>query len=116
MTRHPQVFRLLWHFIRIIIFGNSPRQKEQGYKPFFYEDTRYPRIASNPTDNRKRENRVGYDGPVDGDRWGTYGLFRPRVLLQVDGDSTPKHVRKFNVRRLFLFRLFLFPRADSVSL
>ena len=74
------------------------RRKEQNYSPFFYEDVRYPRIASNPSNNRKLTQREGYDGLGEGDRWGTYGLFRPRVLLKVNGDEPPTHIWEFKVR------------------
>jgi len=83
------------------------------YFPFYYENNRYPRIASNPTDNRKVSHRIRHDQPMESDRSGSYGLIRPRMLLQTNGNSSPKLVRDFKVRILQHHRL---PFSDYRSL
>jgi len=70
---------------------------ETGYLSFACEDYRYARIASNPLENRRVENRIRHDQALEQDRTGTYGLIRPRVLMQTQGDQQPKTIREFPV-------------------
>lgn len=48
-------------------------------------------------ENRKIENRIRYDRALEQGRTGPYGLIRPRVLIQTQGDRSPIAVRDFPV-------------------
>jgi hypothetical protein len=101
-----QVWRLLQHCWRIV-FPGRPEAPQLNYLPFHYEDDRYPRVASNPTDNRKFSQRLPYDQPASGDRSSSYGLIRPRILLKLNGDSAPTPVRDFPVSGPFFSTVVL---------
>ena len=82
-------------------FGDERRlTPEPGYLSFYCEDYRYARIASNPTENRRIENRVRHDRALEQGRTGNYGLVRPRILMQTQGDKKPIAVRDFPVSAL----------------
>jgi hypothetical protein len=68
------------------------------YEKFSYYDDRYPRIASNPTDNRKPAHRIRYDATAELGGPRKYGLIRPRVLMRTMGNLKPERLVKFAVR------------------
>jgi hypothetical protein len=80
-----------------IFKSTKPELVGYGYQRFHYEDDRYARIASNPTDNRKVSRRVRYDRPLGDGAPDSYGLLRPRMLMQTNGDSKPTLVRDYPV-------------------
>jgi hypothetical protein len=82
------------------LFSNRRLAPEMSYMSFYCEDYRYARIASNPTENRRIENRVRYDRALEQGRTGKYGLIRPRILMQTQGDRSPIAVRDFPVSAL----------------
>ena len=52
------------HILRAM-FVSPPARPESSYIPFHYENSRYPRIASSPMDNRNLIHRTRYGVPVD---------------------------------------------------
>jgi hypothetical protein len=101
-----QVCRLIQHLFRMV-FRKQLLAPLVTYSPFHYEVNKYPRIASNPTDNRKALQRTRYDQQIEGDRFGSYGLIRPRMLLQTNGNLAPRPVSDIKVRALHYLLTFL---------
>jgi len=101
-----QVYRLLQHFF-CMIFRKQLLVPLVTYSSFHYEVKKYPRIASNPTDNRKALQRIRYNQQIEGDRFGSYSRIRPRILLQTNGNLPPRPVSDIKVRALHYPLTFL---------
>jgi hypothetical protein len=68
-----------------------------GYQGFHYQDFRYARVASNPSDNRKESRRVRYDRSLENGDAASYGNLRPRMLLQTNGNRKPIPIKDIPV-------------------